>query len=220
LPKVRVRQHVNPFCDKYQTPLKPPNWNEIYREIDRPLHLDIGCARGAFLRKMAQLKPDVNFLGIEIREPLVTVANLERDRLNLKNLHYIFTNINISLPVLLASLPVGILQYVTIQFPDPWFKNKHSKRRVVQPELVDAIASNVVDEGNVFLQSDIEIVAKEMSDRFESHPSFQKQHQETWLATNPLTIPTERELYVIERGGQIYRTLYKKFSLQALAEKI
>jgi tRNA (guanine-N7-)-methyltransferase len=210
LPKVRVRQHVNPLCDKYQTPLTPPNWNEIYPEINKPLHLDIGCARGAFLRKMAQLKPDVNFLGIEIREPLVTVANLERDRLNLKNLHYIFTNINISLPVLLASLPAGVLQYITIQFPDPWFKNKHSKRRVVQPELVDAIASNLVNGGYVFLQSDIELVAKEMSDRFQSHSSFQKQHQETWLATNPLAIPTERELYVIERGGEIYRTLYRK----------
>jgi tRNA (guanine-N7-)-methyltransferase len=172
--------------------------------------LDIGCAKGKFLLEMAHLQSDRNFLGIEIRETLVTAANLERDRLGFSNLHYLYTNINISLSVLLASLPAGVLQYVTIQFPDPWFKKRHAKRRVVQPELVEAIATFLVDGGTVFLQSDIELVAKEMSDRFECHPSFQKQHQQRWLEGNPLSVPTERELYVLESGGSVYRALFKK----------
>lgn len=210
--KVRVRQHVNPLCDKYQQPFSPPEWGAIYSDLNRSMHLDIGCAKGKFLLQMAQLYPDRNFLGVEIREPLVTAANLERDRLHLNNLHYIFTNINISLPVLLASLPGGVLNYITIQFPDPWFKRRHSKRKVVQPELVEAIAANLIDGGTVFLQSDIELVALEMSDRFQSHLSFHKQHQENWLAINPLPVFTERELYVIEGRGSIYRALFAKQS--------
>jgi tRNA (guanine-N7-)-methyltransferase len=158
---------------------------------------------------MAQLYPNRNFLGLEIREPLVTAANWERDRLNLTNLHYLYTNANIALSNLLASLPAGVLDYITIQFPDPWFKNRHAKRRVVQPELVNAIANYLVEGGTVFLQSDIELVAKEMSDRLSVHPNFHRQHQEPWLASNPLSVPTERELSVTQRGGAVYRALFK-----------
>lgn len=208
--KVRVRQHVNPLCHKYQKPLITPDWNCIYHNLDRPLHLDIGCARGRFLLEMAQIQPQINFLGVEIREPLVTEANSIRDRLNLTNLHYLFCNINNFLPELLASLPAGKLHYVTLQFPDPWFKQRHKKRRVVQPELVNALAEYLPDGAIVFLQSDVESIAEEMRDRFQKHPSFQRQHEESWLANNPLPVPTEREIATLAQNKPVYRALFKK----------
>ncbi|NES81990.1 MAG: tRNA (guanosine(46)-N7)-methyltransferase TrmB [Moorea sp. SIO2B7] len=207
--RVRVRQHVNPLSKKYQTPLTPPNWSQVYADLTQPLHLDIGCARGTFLWEMAQLQPQINFLGLEIREPLVTEANSKRDHLGLTNLHYLFSNVNNSLSILLQSLPVGTLQWITIQFPDPWFKQRHMKRRVVKPELVDILATYLVEGGIVFLQSDVESVAVEMSDRFEEHPKFQKQHQKTWLANNPFPISTEREKATLARSQPVYRALFK-----------
>ncbi|MGK7875723.1 MAG: tRNA (guanosine(46)-N7)-methyltransferase TrmB [Xenococcaceae cyanobacterium] len=205
--RVRVRQHVNPLSKKYQTPLTPPDWNQVYTNPTQPLHLDIGCGPGRFLLQMAQLQPHVNFLGVEIREPLVKEGNTRREQLGLTNLHYLFGNVNNSLTILLESLPVGILQYVTIQFPDPWFKQRHIKRRVVQPELVDILATYLVDGGIVFLQSDVESVAQEMRDRFQEHPNFQKQHQD-WLATNPLPVPTEREKSTLSHNKPVYRALF------------
>lgn len=210
--RVRVRQHVNPLSNKYQTSFTIPDWQQIYHNLSQPIHLDIGCARGKFLLQMAQLQPEVNFLGIEIREPLVIEANENRDRLGLTNLHFLFGNINNYLSVLLASLPGAKLQWITIQFPDPWFKQRHIKRRVVQPEIVDILATYLVNEGIVFLQSDVETVAQQMSDRFASHPSFDKQHQETWLATNPFLVPTEREIATQAKNHPVYRTLFKKLT--------
>ena len=206
--RVRVRQHVNPLSGKYQTPLSPPIWEKVYRTPDRPLHLDIGCGWGQFLIEMAQLELGWNFLGLEIREALVESANQRRDELGLTNLEYLFCNVNTSLKPLLESLPVGTLQRVTIQFPDPWFKKRHQKRRVVQTELVTELANYLVDGGEVFLQSDIEAVAVEMRDRFLSHPAFQQ--QDTWLATNPLPVATEREKTTSDRGEPVYRVLLKK----------
>ncbi len=84
--KVRVRQHVNPLSHKYRHPIAPPDWNQVYQDMTQPLHLDIGCARGKFLLQMAQVEPEINFLGIEIRQPLVIEANQERERLGLSNL--------------------------------------------------------------------------------------------------------------------------------------
>jgi tRNA (guanine-N7-)-methyltransferase len=207
---VRVRQHVNPLSQKYQTPLSPIEWEKIYAKPNQLLHLDIGCARGRFLLSMAKIEPNWNFLGLEIREPLVIEANKWRDELGLTNLHYLFCNVNNSLRSLLSSLPKGSLQRVTIQFPDPWFKNRHAKRRIVQPELVVELAEFLIPGGIVFLQSDIEFVAVEMRDRFAEHPGFQRRGAGKWLAENPLPVPTEREIGTMNKGEPVYRAVFEK----------
>jgi len=210
LSPVRVRQHVNPLASKFQTPAASPEWRKIYTQQNLPLHLDIGCARGRFVLKMAQVEPNWNFLGLEIREPLVVEANRIRDEMGLRNLHYMFANVNNSLVSLLSTLPEGSLQKVTIQFPDPWFKNRHAKRRVVQRELVTELANYLAVGGVVFLQSDIEFVAVEMCDRFYEHPAFEKLGTTRWLAENPLPVPTEREIATHNKGEPVYRALFRK----------
>ena len=212
MPKVRIRQHVNPLRRKFQHQLTLPDWSEIYSNPNLPLHLDIGCARGEFLLKMAQLQPDMNFLGIEIRNPLVQIANQEKATLGLTNLHYLFGSMNYYAETLLPSLPKNSLHFITIQFPDPWFKRKHKKRRVVQPKLVKILVDYLVAGGTIFLQSDIEDVALEMRERFAVNPLLVIQHQDFWLEENPLPVPTERELYVLEDNKPVYRVLFKKES--------
>ncbi|NES99646.1 MAG: tRNA (guanosine(46)-N7)-methyltransferase TrmB [Sphaerospermopsis sp. SIO1G2] len=207
---VRVRQHVNPLSKKFQTPVDPPEWEKIYSQSNQPLHLDIGCARGRFLLKMAEVEKDWNFLGLEIRETLVIEANRLVKELNLSNLHYLFCNVNNSLQPILSTLQPGILQRVSIQFPDPWFKTRHAKRRVVQPELVTELANYLAVSGVVFLQSDQEFIAMEMCDRFHENSAFAKVGTEKWLAENPLTIPTEREIATQNKGEPVYRAIFIK----------
>ncbi|MBD2450924.1 tRNA (guanosine(46)-N7)-methyltransferase TrmB [Nostoc sp. FACHB-152] len=210
---VRVRQHVNPLAQKYRTPANPIEWEKVYEKSDQPLHLDIGCAKGRFVLNMAQVEPNWNFLGLEIREPLVVEANQIRSELGLTNLHYLYCNANNSLQPLLSSLPSGILQRVTIQFPDPWFKTRHAKRRVVQPELVAQLAKYLAVGGVVFLQSDMEFVAVEMCDRFAENPAFTSVGTGEWLTENPLPVPTERELATQNKGEPIYRALFVRQQL-------
>lgn len=206
---VRVRQHVNPLSDKFKDPVTPPDWGQIFTDPQQPLHLDIGCARGRFLHRFAPLEPSWNFLGIEIRQPLVDSANAWRDEQGLGNLHFIFCNINNSLAPLLQSFPTGVLQRVSIQFPDPWFKRRHQKRRVVQPELVQQLADGLSSGGVVFLQSDVLEVEVEMCDRFSENPHFQRQDQQ-WLPRNPLGVPTEREIATLHKNEPVYRAVYHR----------
>jgi tRNA (guanine-N7-)-methyltransferase len=208
MPIVRVRQHVNPLANKYQQPIQIPQWDKVYADWMQPLHLDIGCARGHFLLEMAQQQPAWNFLGLEIREPLVEQANGWREEIGLMNLHFLFCNANRSLQMLLESIPQGRLQRVTIQFPDPWFKKRHQKRRVVQPEVVDLLATHLARGGMVLLQSDVAAVAVEMCDRFQEHPAFHKQTSDPWLLQNPLPVATEREKSTLSRGEPVYRALF------------
>ncbi|GAB4144759.1 MAG: tRNA (guanosine(46)-N7)-methyltransferase TrmB [Cyanobacteria bacterium J069] len=209
MPVVRVRQHVNPLSQKYQQPVEPPDWSQVYADLAQPLHLDIGCGRGVFLLEMARVEPAWNFLGLEIREPLVQQALQWRDEAALANLHYIFCNASNSLEPILRSLPPASLQRVSIQFPDPWFKKRHQKRRVVQPGMVAILAKYLTVGGGVFLQSDVEAVAVEMGDRFQEHPAFQRQSAE-WLSHNPLPVATEREQSTLSRNEPVFRALFTK----------
>ena len=205
---VRVRQHVNPLAIKYITPILPLDWEQIYLNSTQPLHLDIGCARGQFLLEMAKLEPSWNYLGLEIREVLVDDAILTTRKLNLTNLHYLFCNVNNTLTPLLESLSPKTLQRVTIQFPDPWFKNRHAKRRLLQPQLVAELATYLASGGMVFLQSDIEGLLLEMRDRFATHPDFTLQSLEPLLTANPLPVATEREQTTLLRGEPVYRAIF------------
>ena len=162
MPRVRVHQHVNPLAPFYRFTPQPLALEKIFADGELPLHLDIGCARGRFLLKMARLFPEQNFLGVEIREPLVDEANRLRQENNLNNLHYEFNNASYSLDKLLEKLPARILQTVTIQFPDPWFKKKHAKRRMVNAELIETVVAYLQIGGRIFVQTDIEFLAEEM----------------------------------------------------------
>ena len=202
----RVRQHVNPLSNKYSTPATVPEWGEVFANPQRPLHLDIGCAKGDFVRAMALDVPDWNFLGLEIRAPLVERSLMKRDRDHQQNLHFVFCNANNSLEPLLSNYPAKLAR-VSIQFPDPWFKKRHQKRRVVQPELVAVLAKWMANGGMVWLQSDIEEVCVEMCDRFDEHPAFTRKSAD-WLSESPFLAKTDRERVTGEKGLPIYRMAY------------
>ena len=205
---MRIRHHVNPLSRHFLQPIDLPDWRLIYHQVEQPLHLDIGCAKGHFLLRMAAQAPHWNFLGLEIRQPLVQQANVLRMNHRLTNVYFLLAQANAHLASILASFPTNVLRRVTIQFPDPWFKRKQRKRRLVQPDLVAVIADYLQPGGEVFLQSDVREVALEMYHHFLHHPQFVSCGE--LLAANPFGIPTEREQSVIQRGLPVYRFLLQR----------
>jgi tRNA (guanine-N7-)-methyltransferase len=207
-----VRQHVNPLSRVHLQPRTLPAAEALFADPALPLHLDIGSARGRFLQAMAELHPQRNHLGLEIRQPLVEAAEADRRAAGLANLHFLFANVNVSLPPWLAALPPGRLQLVTLQFPDPWFKKRHHKRRVLQPGLLHALAAALPEGGELFLQSDVLDVIEPQVELVEASGAFVRPADDgrPWRADNPLPVPTERERHVIEQGLPVYRVLYRR----------
>jgi tRNA (guanine-N7-)-methyltransferase len=206
MPRVRVHQHVNPLAPFYRQAPQPIDMNNAFADPLLPLLLDVGCARGRFLLKMAELEPDRNFLGVEIREPLVDEANRIADERELHNVHYEFCNAMLWLGRLLPNIPEGMLQTVTIQFPDPWFKKKHAKRRMVNEELVGAIVNKLSSGVTLFVQTDIEFLAAEMFELFQKDERLQMLSSRA----NPFPVKTERELAVESKDLPVYRRSFQK----------
>ncbi len=204
MPRVRVHQHVNPLSPYYTAQPEPINLTTVFADPSLPLHLDIGCARGRFILRMAEAEPQWNFLGVEIREPLVIEANEIAAEQGLNNLRYEFCNAMIWLGRLLDDIPEGLLQTVTIQFPDPWFKKKHAKRRMVNAELVETVVKKLSVDGQIFVQTDIEFLAEEMYALFRESKNL----SEIVIGHNPFPVKTEREQAVENKEMPIYRAMF------------
>ncbi|MEB3264647.1 MAG: tRNA (guanosine(46)-N7)-methyltransferase TrmB [Synechococcus sp.] len=207
-----VRQHVNPLSRLHQQPRPLPPLEALFADPSLPLHLDIGCARGRFLLALAEQDSTRNYLGVEIRRPLVEAAEAERQALGLNHLHFLYCNANVSLQDWLAALPLGRLDRVSIQFPDPWFKKKHHKRRVLQPALLLALAGALAPGRELFLQSDVLAVIEPMVQLVEASGVFERpaEDERPWRRQNPLPVPTERERHVLAQGLPVYRVLVRR----------
>ncbi|CAA0403267.1 unnamed protein product [Arabidopsis thaliana] len=215
---VRIRQHVNPLSSSFSKPAPVPVWDEVYKDPSLPLMVDIGSGSGRFLLWQANKNVESrNYLGLEIRQKLVKRANFWVNELGLSNVHFIFANAMVSFEHLISSYP-GPLEIVSILCPDPHFKKRHQKRRVVQKPLVNSILQNLKPGGKIFVQSDVLDVAEDMRDQLDEESNV-LQHMDTvdtedgWLTENPMGIRTEREIHAEFEGARIYRRLYQKRQL-------
>ncbi|XP_044499673.1 tRNA (guanine-N(7)-)-methyltransferase-like [Mangifera indica] len=219
---VRIRQHVNPLRSSFSAPVQVPDWNEVYKDPTLPLMVDIGSGSGRFLLWLARKNPDSgNYLGLEIRQKLVKRAEFWVKELALSNIHFMFANATVSFKQLVSAYP-GPLMLVSVLCPDPHFKKRHHKRRVVQKTLVDSIVNHLMPGGKVFVQSDVHEVALDMRNQFDTESNV-LQHIDTidstvpcdnegWLLENPMGIRTEREIHAEFEGAKIYRRMYQKQS--------
>jgi len=208
--RVRVHQHVNPLAPFYRFEPQPFEIERAFENPKLPLFLDIGAARGRFLLKMAQLDSSRNFLGLEIREPLVVEANRLAAEKGLTNLRYEFCNAMLFLDKFLENLPAEILQTVAVQFADPWYKKRHAKRRMVNENFVETIVKRLKNAGEIFVQTDVDFLAEEMFELFRADENLREIERDE----NPFPVRTERETAVEEKGLPVYRKLFLKFKIQ------
>mmetsp|Transcript_11142 Transcript_11142/g.23250 ORF Transcript_11142/g.23250 Transcript_11142/m.23250 type:complete len:359 (-) Transcript_11142:459-1535(-) len=250
---IRLRQHVNPLKRELQIVSEPPEWKSVYEEPTNNLHVDVGCGPGRFLLMKAKGQPSQNHLGLDIREKLTDRGNAWAKEVGCdRNVHFMMSNATVSLSNILSTYP-GQVACVSVQFPDPHFKKRHHKRRIVQPQLVDAVADVLPPGRQVFLQSDVREVAVAMREQFEKYSAGrfmidtslhtpnatipadvpeededededdESDHESSpsaevddfpyewaahgWLRENPMGVPTEREVYVLNDNLPVYRVM-------------
>ncbi|MEO8141711.1 MAG: tRNA (guanine(46)-N(7))-methyltransferase TrmB [Sphingomicrobium sp.] len=116
----------------------------------RPLHLEIGFGSGEHLAYRADLLPDHGFIGCEpFINGVATALTHIRDR-HLANVRlWMGDAIDV-----LRRLPDGSLSFVYLLHPDPWPKNRHAKRRMMNDGPLDLIAAKLRPNGEFRMASD------------------------------------------------------------------
>lgn len=148
--------------------------------------VEIGFGMGASLSMMAQQRPDVNFLGIEVHR--AGIGSLAAD------LHDVgLTNVRIgpydAVEVFKRGLVDNALAGVQIFFPDPWPKLRHHKRRLIQTEFIDLLLKKVRPGGFIHCATDWEDYAHHMQAVLSQHPGLLNQNSQGGFSPRPDTRP-------------------------------
>ncbi len=200
----RHRQHGNPF--NVHGDIERPDWPAIFGR-SAPLALDIGFGAGQFAVALARRHPEWDVVGIEIRQHFVDQLLEAAQRESLRNVHAALANANTHLDPL---IPDDSTVFVAINFPDPWFKNRHHKRRVVRPEWIATLSKKLRPGAELHMMSDYEPVAKQIESVLERAPDFSNVHGAgVFLSESTTGLPSEREVTHMKRGEPVYRLQFR-----------
>ena len=208
-----MRQHVNPLSSNFNQIERIPSLSEMFGDSKLNLHLDIGCAAGEFLFDLALVNTSWNYLGIEIRERLVKTAKLRVQEKEIKNLYFVFGNANNILNDVQNKFILENVKSISFNFPDPWFKKKHYKRRVIQPDFINILSNSLQKGSLIFIKTDVKDLFDYMDCTISSNLNFKNIDKKDFnysKSFNPNKIKTNREKLVIDNKLDIFECIYIK----------
>jgi tRNA (guanine-N7-)-methyltransferase len=131
----------------------PRPWDaERLFERAAPLEIEIGSGKGLFLSQAAAEQRDHNFLGIEVAAKYAQHIAARLAKHGVKNARIIHGN---GLRVFAEFLPAGSVSAVHVYFPDPWWKKRHKKRRVMNNQFVADIQRVLEPGGELHFWTDV-----------------------------------------------------------------
>ncbi|NYT80631.1 tRNA (guanosine(46)-N7)-methyltransferase TrmB [Alcaligenaceae bacterium] len=165
---VHRRSHITPG-QKTALDRLMPQWAIPYRpavlDLDKafgrnaPTILEIGFGMGETTQKIAESRPGDNFLGVEVFNAGVGALLKRIDESGVGNIRIIQHD---AVEVARDMVAPDTLAGVHIYFPDPWPKNRHHKRRLIQPVFIALLASRIRPGGYIHCATDWENYAEQM----------------------------------------------------------
>ena len=128
----------------------PINWAGQF-PVSGPLHLEVGFGDGRYTVRRAQGAPDERFVGLEISSASLLRGLDKVRKRNLKNVKLLKVGAGFAVRHLFAP---HTLASITVNFPDPWPKERHEKNRLLQNAFFKLAASRLVPGGAVLLATD------------------------------------------------------------------
>jgi tRNA (guanine-N7-)-methyltransferase len=131
----------------------PHPWNSAQlfgREA--PLEVEVGSGKGLFLQAAASGAPDHIFLGIEIAHKYARYAAARLAKHSLTNAVVVDGDAE---RVFAELLPDESIAMVHVYFPDPWWKKRHHKRRIMNEHFVRDVARTLAPGAKLHFWSDV-----------------------------------------------------------------
>jgi tRNA (guanine-N7-)-methyltransferase len=118
-----------------------------------PLEVEIGSGKGLFLLTAATCQPNRNYLGVELAQKYARFAAARLARAALPNAVVVNGD---AVRLFGEVLPDASLAAVHVYFPDPWWKARHKKRRVMNERVLHDIERTLLSGGRLHFWTDVE----------------------------------------------------------------
>jgi len=171
-----------------------------------PCVLEIGFGNGEQLLWSAQHEPDKNFIGIEVHRPGVgrlmnALAAHNVDNARLYN--------HDAVEVIQHLAPTSLAE-VRIYFPDPWPKQRQQKRRLIQPQFVELLATRVAPGGRLHLATDWADYAAQMLTVLDASTAWRNKAPERFVPRPAWRIETHFEKRGRRLGHGVWDLVYER----------
>jgi tRNA (guanine-N7-)-methyltransferase len=130
--------------------LAPDFWHGVFGN-ERPVAVEIGPGKGDFLLASARREPQVNFFAIERSVSRALRLRQRVEAVGLGNVRVL----NADAPCTLDLLPDACVERYHVQFPDPWWKKRHARRRIWTPEFVALLRRTLRPGGSIEFVTDV-----------------------------------------------------------------
>jgi tRNA (guanine-N7-)-methyltransferase len=212
---VHRRSHITP-SQQDATDRLLPVWGIPYRaqflnletafSRRAPTILEIGFGMGETTAKIAQARPDENFLGVEVFNAGVGSLLKRIDEQHIQNIRIIQHD---AVEVLRDMIAPDTLDGVHIYFPDPWPKKRHHKRRLIQAPFIGLLASRLKPGAYLHCATDWEHYAEQMLAVLLAEPTLQ--NTATAYAPRPDYRPlTKFENRGLKLGHGVWDLIFKR----------
>ena len=148
--KVGLGATVEPVGLEVRNLPKPVTGLAIFGNT-KPLELEIGTGKGAFLAEESSRRNDVNFIGLERAHRYWRHASDRLRRRECWNARVVLVDAGYFLA---EFVPDGAIAAVHVHFPDPWPKKRHHKRRLIQPRFIMQVERILVSGGRLQIVTD------------------------------------------------------------------
>ncbi len=181
-------------------------WWEIFGN-QNPINVDLGCGYGHFLAAMAQNQPGANFIGIDVYAKGIQRAHQKILTQQLSNVRLLQMNAHAAFSTIFCS---GQIEEIYINFPDPWPKRRHARRRMLQPELIKLLHNCLVVGGRIVIATDLRNYAQDMLRLLLAQPGLQSRIPEGICNELADRVPTLYEKKFRRQGLPIYYIIVQK----------
>ncbi len=190
-------------------PYERPEHHEEARALytcESPVEVEIGFGRSHFLRDRILQAPEHRFLGFEIRREWVKRMARFCDRETLENTRVAQADAR---PLLSRLLPEDGVRAVYVFFPDPWWKKRHHKRRIMSRATLEVIYPLLEPGGTLHIRTDVPDYANMVAELLEADGRFEA--AEPGVDANGRSLPlTHREKKCAEHGLHVHRHCVRK----------
>ncbi|WP_228046497.1 tRNA (guanosine(46)-N7)-methyltransferase TrmB [Saccharopolyspora montiporae] len=175
-----------------------------------PLVLEIGSGMGETTAQLVAAEPEVNYLAVEVYKPGLAQLLLRAEGAEVSNLRVLRGDASV---LLREHIEPGALSEVRIYFPDPWPKKRHHKRRLVQPPVVELIATRLRPGGVLHLATDWTDYAEQMMEVCSAEPLLRNRFSAEpggWAPRPPWRPVTKFENRAHEEGRAVHDLIFER----------
>lgn len=138
------------FSNVLQFPVKMPGtWNGFF-ENKNLLVLELACGKGEYAFGLAQLYPNKNFIGVDIKGNRLWVGAKKAIQHNLKNVAFL----RIQIDQITEYFATEEVDEIWITFPDPQLRISKSKKRLTHPKFLRQYYQVLKPGGKIHLKTD------------------------------------------------------------------